>query len=46
MSTPRLNMAGRLAQTFITSKLTIVFIIAVALIGVVAVLKTLSSALQ
>ncbi|WP_371349416.1 efflux RND transporter permease subunit [Ancylobacter sp. IITR112] len=40
MSAPRLNMAGRLAQTFITSKLTIVFIIAVALIGIVAVLKT------
>ncbi|MGA0565232.1 efflux RND transporter permease subunit [Ancylobacter sp. VNQ12] len=40
MSLPRLNMAGRLAQTFITSKLTIVFIVAVALIGVVAVLKT------
>ncbi|MFG1244337.1 efflux RND transporter permease subunit [Xanthobacter versatilis] len=40
MSTSPLNMAGRLAQTFITSKLTIVFIIAVALIGVVAVLKT------
>lgn len=40
MSQPRLNFAGRLAQTFITSKLTIVFIIAVALMGVVAVLQT------
>nr|WP_281374498.1 efflux RND transporter permease subunit [Pseudochelatococcus contaminans] len=35
-----MNFAGRLAQTFITSKLTIVFIIAVALMGVVAVLQT------
>ncbi|MBP2297249.1 efflux RND transporter permease subunit [Azospirillum rugosum] len=40
MSEIRLNFAGRLAQTFITSKLTIVFIIAVALMGVVAVLQT------
>lgn len=40
MSETRLNMAGRLAQIFITSKLTIVFIIAVALMGIVAVLQT------
>lgn len=40
MSAPNLNMAGRLAQTFITSKLTIVFIIGVALLGVVAVQQT------
>lgn len=40
MTELRLNLAGRLAQTFITSKLTIVFIIAVALMGVVAVLQT------
>lgn len=40
MSELRLNLAGRLAQTFITSKLTIVFIIAVALMGIVAVLQT------
>lgn len=40
MSDVPLNFAGRLAQTFITSKLTIVFIIAVALMGVVAVLQT------
>ncbi|KPH81400.1 efflux RND transporter permease subunit [Bosea vaviloviae] len=40
MNELRLNLAGRLAQTFITSKLTIVFIIAVALMGVVAVLQT------
>lgn len=40
MNELRLNLAGRLAQTFITSKLTIVFIIAVALMGLVAVLQT------
>jgi multidrug efflux pump subunit AcrB len=40
MSDNRLNFAGRLAQTFITSKLTIVFIIAVALMGIMAVIKT------
>src|SRR6516225_5139652 len=40
MSEPRLNISGRLAQTFITSKLTIVFIVAVALMGIVAVLDT------
>ncbi len=40
MSTPKLNIAGRLAQTFITSKLTIVFIIGVALMGVIAILQT------
>lgn len=40
MSDVTLNFAGRLAQTFITSKLTIVFIIAVALMGGVAVLQT------
>jgi multidrug efflux pump subunit AcrB len=40
MTEPRLNIAGRIAQTFITSKLTIVFIIAVALMGVLAVLQT------
>jgi multidrug efflux pump subunit AcrB len=40
MNEPRLNLAGRLAQTFITSKLTIVFIIVVALMGVAAVLQT------
>ncbi len=40
MSERHLNISGRLAQTFITSKLTIVFIIAVALMGAVAVLRT------
>jgi multidrug efflux pump subunit AcrB len=40
MNEPRLNIAGRLAQVFITSKLTIVFIVAVALTGIVAVVKT------
>ncbi|ADZ68702.1 efflux RND transporter permease subunit [Polymorphum gilvum] len=40
MSDIRLNFAGRLAQAFIASKMTIVFIIAVALMGVVAVLQT------
>jgi len=40
MRTPRLNMAGRIAQVFITSKLTVVFIVAVALLGIVAVLQT------
>ncbi|MBC7152333.1 MAG: efflux RND transporter permease subunit [Rhizobium sp.] len=40
MTEARLNFAGRLAQAFITSKLTIVFIIAVSLLGVVAVLQT------
>ncbi|QUS40020.1 efflux RND transporter permease subunit [Tardiphaga alba] len=40
MNKTPLNFAGRLAQTFITSKLTIVFIIAVALMGTLAVLKT------
>jgi multidrug efflux pump subunit AcrB len=40
MNETHLNFAGRLAQTFITSKLTIVFIIAVALMGAVAVLQT------
>ncbi|PIO98134.1 efflux RND transporter permease subunit [Pleomorphomonas carboxyditropha] len=40
MTDPRLNFAGRLAQTFITSKLTIVFIVAVALLGVMAILQT------
>jgi multidrug efflux pump subunit AcrB len=40
MSEPHLNIAGRLAQIFITSKLTIVFIVAVALTGIVAVVKT------
>jgi multidrug efflux pump subunit AcrB len=33
-------MAGRIAQVFITSKLTVVFIVAVALLGIVAVLQT------
>ncbi|SAE89315.1 acriflavin resistance protein [Enterobacter cloacae] len=40
MTSPRLNFAGLLAQYFITSKLTLVFIIAVALMGVMAVLQT------
>lgn len=35
-----LNMAGRLARAFITSKLTIVFIVASLLLGVVAVIAT------
>lgn len=36
MTQQRLNFAGFLAKHFITSKLTLVFIIAVALMGVVA----------
>jgi len=40
MKTPALNIAGQLAQTFITSKLTIVFIVGVTLMGIVAVLQT------
>lgn len=40
MSERHLNITGRLAQIFITSKLTIVFIIAVALMGILAVLRT------
>lgn len=40
MTAPRLNFAGLLAKYFITSKLTLVFIIAVALLGVMAVLQT------
>jgi len=36
----RLNLAGKLAQQFITSKLTIVFIVAVFLLGVLAVALT------
>ena len=40
MSSTRLNVAGRLAQVFITSKLTIVFMAVVALMGAVAVLRT------
>lgn len=40
MTQQRLNFAGFLAKHFITSKLTLVFIIAVALMGVVAVLQT------
>jgi len=40
MTSRRLNFAGFLAKHFITSKLTLVFIIAVALMGVVAVLQT------
>lgn len=40
MSAPRLNSAGRLAQTFVSSKLTLVFILAAALMGLVAVFQT------
>lgn len=40
MKNIRLNTTGWLAQVFITSKLTIVFIIVVALVGAVAVLRT------
>jgi multidrug efflux pump subunit AcrB len=40
MSAPNLNIAGRLAQAFITSKLTIVFIVGVALVGIIAILQT------
>lgn len=40
MKAMKLNLAGRLAQGFISSKLTIVFIIAVALMGVISVLRT------
>ena len=40
MTGTRLNFAGILARTFITSKLTIVFIIAVALMGIAAILQT------
>ncbi|WP_140848650.1 efflux RND transporter permease subunit [Paracoccus sp. FO-3] len=40
MTAPKLNLAGWLAQTFITSKLTIVFILGVALVGVLAILQT------
>ncbi len=34
------NLAGRLARTFITSKLTIVFILSVTLLGVLAIMTT------
>ena len=40
MTTPRLNFAGLLARYFITSELTLVFIIAAALLGAMAVLQT------
>ena len=40
MSVPRLNLAGRLASSFITSKLTIVFIVGVLMAGVFAVALT------
>lgn len=40
MSASRLNSAGRLAQTFVSSKLTLVFILAAALMGLVAVFQT------
>lgn len=40
MSEPRLNFAGLLARTFITNKLTVVIIIAIALAGVTALLLT------
>ncbi|MCW2318566.1 multidrug efflux pump subunit AcrB [Rhodoblastus acidophilus] len=40
MTNTPVNMAGRLARAFITSKLTIVFILAVALMGVIAVVLT------
>ncbi|EMB4337298.1 efflux RND transporter permease subunit [Citrobacter freundii] len=40
MMPQRLNLAGQLAKYFITSKLTLVFIIAVALMGIMAVLQT------
>jgi multidrug efflux pump subunit AcrB len=40
MNMQQLNVAGRLAQAFITSKLTIVFILAVALMGAAAVVMT------
>lgn len=40
MNSEKLNFAGFLAKAFITSKLTTVFILAVALTGVVAVLQT------
>ncbi len=35
MDEPRLNFAGRLAKTFIVSKLTIDFILGIAALGVV-----------
>jgi multidrug efflux pump subunit AcrB len=40
MDEPRLNFAGRLAKTFIVSKLTIVFILGIATLGVVVVMLT------
>ena len=40
MKQPSLNLAGRLAKTFITSKLTIVFLLASLLLGALAVVLT------
>ena len=40
MSEPSQNLAGRLAKTFITSKLTIVFILAALVLGALAVMLT------
>lgn len=36
----KLNLAGRLASLFITSQLTVVFILAIAVLGVLAILQT------
>lgn len=40
MSAPRLNFAGALARSFITSKLTIVFVLGALALGVLAVMLT------
>ncbi len=40
MSEQRLNLAGRLARAFITSKLTIVFVLGITILGVLAMLLT------
>lgn len=40
LPTNELNIAGRIAQFFITSRLTVIFILAVAIIGTLAILQT------
>jgi len=40
VTSPKLNIAGRLAGAFVTSKLTVLFMIACAILGITAVLTT------
>jgi multidrug efflux pump subunit AcrB len=40
MSEPNLNLAGRLAETFVVSKLTMVLILGITVIGLIAIIIT------